>query len=138
LVKSPKVYIRDSGIMHFLLGIETLDQLVGHPKKGASWEGFVIGHIISLLPVNRKVFFYRTHDGAELDLVITKGDRPVTGIEIKFGSDVRPGRGNTEAVNTLKTKHNFIIVKDEEDYILSENFRICGLSIFLEKYLAFV
>lgn len=138
LVKSPKVYIRDSGIMHFLMGIETWDQLLGHPKKGASWEGFVIEHIISLLPVNRKVFFYRTHDGAELDLVITKGVRPVAGIEIKLGSDVRPSRGNTEAVNTLKTKHNFIIVKDEEDYTLSENFRICGLRIFLEKYLVLV
>ena len=135
LVKSPKVYIRDSGIMHFLLGIENLDQLAGNPKKGSSWEGFVINQIISLLPVNRKPFFYRTQDGAELDLVITKGDRPVSGIEIKYGSDVKPGRGNTEAVNTLKTKHNFVLVKEDEDSELSEKFRICGVNIFLTKYL---
>ncbi|MBN2666378.1 MAG: hypothetical protein JXR67_07695, partial [Bacteroidales bacterium] len=72
---------------------------------------------------------------SELDLVLTKGNRPVTSIEIKYGSDARPTRGNTEAVQTLKTYHNYIIVKDDEDYLLSGGFRICGLRIFLEKYL---
>lgn len=135
LVKTPKVYIRDSGVMHYLIGIEKLDQLFGHPKKGASWEGFVIEQIIPLLPQNRKIYFYRTLDGAELDLVITKGDQPVAGIEIKFGTDVRPSRGNTEAIQFLKTKQNFIIIRNDEDYLLSTGFRICGLNIFLEKYL---
>ncbi len=135
LVKSPKVYIRDSGIMHYLSGIENIEQLSGHPKKGASWEGFVIEQIIPLLPANRKIYFYRTHDGAELDLVITKGSRPVTSIKIKYGSDARPARGNTEAVQTLKTSHNYIIVRDDEDYLLSGSFRVCGLRIFLDKYL---
>lgn len=135
LVKSPKVYIRDSGIMHYLSGIENIDQLQGHPKKGSSWEGFVIEQIIPLLPANRRVFFYRTHDGAELDLVITRGDRPVVSLEIKFGSDVRPTRGNTEAVQTLKTSQNYIIIKDEEDFTLSGGFRVCGLETFLSKYL---
>jgi predicted AAA+ superfamily ATPase len=135
LVKSPKVYIRDSGIMHYLLGIETIEELFGHPKKGASWEGFVIEQIIALLPQNRKTYFYRTHDGAELDLVITKGVHPVAGIEIKFGSDTKPSRGNTEAVQFLKTRQNFIIVNKNEDYVLSNGFRVCGLQVFLEKYL---
>jgi predicted AAA+ superfamily ATPase len=135
LVKSPKVYIRDSGIMHYLAGIDSLDQLVGHPKKGASWEGFVIEQIIPLLSNNRKVYFYRTHDGAELDLVITRGDKPVAGIEIKFGSDPRASRGNTEAVQFLKTEFNFILIKDDEDYTLSNGFRVCGLNIFLKDYL---
>jgi predicted AAA+ superfamily ATPase len=134
LVKSPKVYIRDSGVMHYLSGIENSDQLQGHPKKGASWEGFVIEQIIPLLPANRKVYFYRTHDGAELDLVICRSDRPVVSIEIKYGSDVRPNRGNTEAVNTLKTTQNFIIIKDEEEYMLSGGFKVCGLKTFLLKY----
>jgi len=135
LVKSPKVYIRDSGIMHYLSGIEDMEQLSGHPKKGASWEGFVIEQIIPLLPANRKIYFYRTHDGAELDMVITKGSRPITSIEIKYGSDARPSRGNTEAVQTLGTSHNFIIIRDDEDYLLSGGFRVCGLRIFLDKYL---
>ena len=135
LVKSPKVYIRDSGIMHYLSGIENYDQLMGHPRKGASWEGFAIEQIIPLLPANRQVYFYRTHDGAESDLVITRGNRPVASIKIKFGSDARPGRGNTEAVQTLKTPQNYIIIKDEEDYMLSSGFRVCGLKKFLLKYI---
>jgi uncharacterized protein len=135
LVKSPKVYIRDSGIMHYLSGIENFDQLQGHPKKGASWEGFVIEQIIPLLPWNRHAYFYRTHDGAELDLVLTRGTKPVVSIEIKFGSDARPTRGNTEAVQTLKTSQNYIIIKDEEDFILSGGFRVCGLKTFLDKYI---
>jgi predicted AAA+ superfamily ATPase len=135
LVKSQKVYIRDSGIMHYLSGIENIDQLQGHPKKGASWEGFVIEQITPFLAPDMTPFFYRTHDGAELDLVIARGNRPLISIEIKYGSDVRPTRGNTEAVQSLKTKHNYIIVKDEEDYMLSGGFRICGLRTFLSKYI---
>jgi len=135
LVKSPKVYIRDSGIMHFLSGIENMEQLSGHPKKGASWEGFAVEQIIPLLPANRKVCFYRTHDGAELDMVLIRGNHPVASIEIKYGSDTRPTRGNTEAVQTLKTFHNYIIIKDDDDYLLSGGFRVCGLRVFLEKYL---
>lgn len=135
LVKSPKVYVRDSGILHYLSGIEDIEQLMGHPKKGASWEGFVIEQIIPMLSANRHVYFYRTHDGAELDLVITRGNKPVASLEVKYGSDVRPSRGNTEAIQALKTPHNFIIIKDDEDYILSGGFRVCGLKIFLSKYL---
>lgn len=135
LVKSPKVYIRDSGILHYLSGIENSKELFGHPKKGASWEGFVIEQIIALLPLNRKTFYYRTHDGAELDLVITKGGNPVAAIEIKFGSKAKFSRGNTEAIQFLKTKKNFLIVSKREDYVLSNGFRVCGLQIFLDKYL---
>jgi predicted AAA+ superfamily ATPase len=138
LVKSPKVYIRDSGIMHYLAGIDSLVQLVGHPKKGASWEGFVIEQIIPLLPNNRNVYFYRTHDGAELDLVITRGDQPLAGIEIKFGSGPTTSRGNTEAAQFLKTPYNFILIKDEEDYLISNGFRVCGLNTFLKKYLPII
>ena len=135
LVKSPKVYIRDSGIMHYLSGIESFEQLQGHPKKGASWEGFALEQIIPLLKPNRNIFFYRTHDGAEIDFVIARGDKPLASVEIKYGSDVRPSRGNTEAVQTLKTPYNFIITRDDDDYILSGGFRICGLLTFLSKYL---
>lgn len=135
LVKSPKVYIRDSGILHFLLGIENAQQLMGHYKMGASWEGFVIGQLIPFISLNRQFFFYRTHDGSELDMVITKGGLPVAAIEIKYGSDVRPTRGNTQAVQTLQTQLNFILIKDEEDYLVSSNFRVCGLNTFIKKYL---
>lgn len=135
LVKSPKVYIRDSGILHYLSGIEDYQQLIGHPKMGASWEGFIIEQIIPELRPNRRIYFYRTHDGAELDLVITKGNKTLASLEIKYGSDAKPSRGNTEAVQTLKTSANFIIIKDDEDYLLSSGFRVCGIKIFLSRYL---
>ncbi len=135
LVKAPKIYIRDSGILHYLLGLDEIDQLHGHPKKGASWEGFVLEQIINALLPNRKIYFYQTHDGAELDLIITRGDSPVATVEIKYGSDVRLSRGNTEAANTLQTENNFIIIKEDEDYFLSNHFQVCGLDVFLSKYI---
>jgi len=138
LVKSPKVYIRDSGIMHYLSGIDNLNQLLGNPKIGASWEGFVIEQIVPLLAPNRKMFFYRTHDGAELDLVITKGDQVAAGIEIKFGSGAKLSKGNTEAIRFLKTDQNFIIVNGDEDYAMSNGVKVCGLQNFITKYLDFI
>lgn len=135
LVKAPKVYIRDSGILNYLLGIEGIVQLSGHPKSGASWEGFAIEQIVSILPKNRQCYFYRTQDGAELDLVITASGIPVVGIEIKFGSGATTTRGNTESVRALNLKHNFLIVREEEDFLLSNGFRVCGIRVFLEKYL---
>jgi predicted AAA+ superfamily ATPase len=134
LVKSPKVYIRDSGILHYLSGIDDYQQVIGHPKMGASWEGFVIEQIIPGFRPNRGIYFYRTHDGAELDLVITKGNKTLASLEIKHGSDAKPTRGNTEAVQTLNTSANFIIIKDDEDYLLSSGFRVCGIKIFLSRY----
>jgi len=135
IVKSPKVYIRDSGILHHLLGLQDINEVLGYPKMGASWEGFIIEQIVALLPDHLRIYFYRTHDGAELDLVIEKGGYPYVGIEIKYGSNVRPTKGNTEAIKTLKTKHNFVIVKNNEDYILSNGFRVCGIKIFIKQYL---
>jgi predicted AAA+ superfamily ATPase len=134
LVKAPKIYIRDSGILHYLLGLDEIDQLFGHPKKGASWEGFVVEQIANALMPNRKIYFYRTYDGAELDLVITRGDQPAAAIEIKYGSDVRLSRGNTEAADALRTESNFLIIRESEDYQLSNQFRVCGLDIFVSRY----
>jgi uncharacterized protein len=135
LVKTPKVYIRDSGVLHFLLGMNSFNDLNGHPKIGASWEGFVIEQILTYLPINRGFYFYRSHDGAELDLVITKGDSPYAGIEIKYGSDVRPTRGNTEAINTLKPEKSYLISYQEEDYMHSSGFHVCGIKQFLQNYI---
>ena len=135
VVKSPKVYVRDSGVMHHLLGVENIDDLFENSKMGASWEGFVIEQIAALIQTNRKLYFYRTHDGSELDLVIEKGGKPLAGIEIKFGSDVRPNKGNTMAIMALKTKNNFVVVNSDEEYDLSKGFKVVGLKKFLTKYL---
>jgi len=136
MVKSPKVYIRDSGILHHLLGLKSHDDLYANIKMGNSWEGFVIEQISALLPLNRKMYFYRTHVGSELDLVIEKGGKPHVGIEIKYGSDISPSKGNIYAANYLKTNENFIIIisKDEE-YLLSNGFKVVGIRKFLTNIL---
>ncbi|MFA6126607.1 MAG: ATP-binding protein [Bacteroidales bacterium] len=135
IVKTPKVYLRDTGILHYFLGVQTFDELFGHPKKGASWEGFVIEQILQQLPANLQAFFYRSHDGAETDLVIVRGGKPAASVEIKFGSVARPSRGNTESVKVLKTESNFILVSGNEDYLLTSGFRVCGIKLFLDRYL---
>ncbi len=135
VVKSPKIYIRDSGILHYLLGLHNLNEILGYPKMGSSWEGFIIEQIQALLPKHLHIYFYRTSDGSELDLVIEKGGHPYVGIEIKYGSNVRPVKGNTEAIKALKTKHNFVIIKNDEDYLLSNGFRVCGINFFIKQYL---
>ncbi len=135
IVKSPKVYIRDSGILHYFLGLENHTEIFGHPKLGASWEGFVIEQILNLMPPNRKAYYYRTYDGSEMDIVIEKGGKPFAAIEIKYGTDTRPSKGNILAIKTLETQHNFLVIKENEDYFTSENFRVSGIELFLKKYL---
>lgn len=135
MVKSPKIYIRDSGILNYLLGIEHFEDLISNIKMGASWEGFVVDQIAAILPEGRKLFFYRTHDGSEVDLIIEKGGKPFSAIEIKYGSDVRSNKGNAMAINNLATKNNFIITAEGENYMLSNGFRVCSLQTFLNEYL---
>ncbi len=81
-VRSPKIYVRDAGLLHALLGLETHEQLMGHPKAGASWEGFVVEQVLTLLRV-REAYFWGTHQGAELDLMITRGGKRY-GFEVKM------------------------------------------------------
>ena len=88
LVKAPKIFIRDSGLLHALLGIHTARELEGHPKLGASWEGFVLEEVIRRTG-DRDVYFWSTHGGAELDIVVQRGRAPI-GIEVKVGKTRRP------------------------------------------------
>ena len=82
LVKAPKLYLRDTGILHTLLSVTTSDELQSHPAKGHSWENFVIEQIISTLASRYNYYYYRTHQGAECDLVLVDGITPKVGIEI--------------------------------------------------------
>ena len=93
LVKAPKVYVRDSGVCDALLGIETMDDLFGHPVIGGSWEGFVIENIASALPERASCGYYRTSGGAEVDLVVDVGAGELWAIEIKHSSALRVSRG---------------------------------------------
>jgi hypothetical protein len=121
LIKSPKIYIRDSGLLHTLLRISNLDDLQGHPALGSTWEGFVIEQILSLLPNYREVYFYRTNAGAEIDLVIfDKKNKPIA-IEIKYSMSPAVSRGFWNACEDLTCKKGFIIYPGNEIYPVGKN-----------------
>ncbi len=119
LVKSPKVYLRDSGILHALLGLATVRDLQGHPVAGASWEGFVVEQVATQLPGDAQMGFYRTAAGAEIDLVIEHRGRR-TGIEIKFSSAPKPSRGFWHAIDDLQLERAFVLAPVPRRYPLSE------------------
>ena len=135
LVKSPKIYIPDTGIMHSLLRINSLNDVFGHPVAGSSWENFCIHQILSTTEDIFDPYFYRTHAGSECDLVMVKGLKPIIAIEFKLSSSPSKNKGNTIAFQDLGTTENYIISPDADDYLVSEYTRVCSLKTFLEKYL---
>ncbi len=135
LVKSPKVYIRDSGILHNLLGITNFSNLEGNPILGYSWEGYVIEQICQLLPDGYEPYFYRTHQGAECDLIITKNSLPHYGIEIKYTSSPKVTKGLRQSLEDVGTKKNYIITPKTDDYMITRDIRVCSLQTFLSSYL---
>lgn len=135
LVKSPKVYLRDSGILHHFLDVGNMAHLVGHPKVGASWEGFVIEQIAANVKDTILLSFFRSQQGAEIDLLIENKGKLKAAVEIKFGSDPRPTRGNTVAFEDLKAERNFIVCKAVESHVLKNGIVVCGLEEFLERHL---
>lgn len=117
LIKSPKTYVRDSGLVHALLGIETFDELLGHPIAGASWEGFVIENLLAAAPPRTKAWFYRTSAGAEIDLVLELGGRQgIWAIEIKRSLAPKIERGFRSAIEDLKPTKSFIVYAGEDRY----------------------
>ena len=133
LVKSPKIYLRDTGLLHSLLDIPNSHYLLGHPKIGSSWEGFVIEQILQIAGESYQYYFYRTHQGAECDLVLTKSSKPVYALEIKFSASPTLTKGNKIAFEDIGAAENFIIVPESEEFMLSEKVTVCGLNSFLEK-----
>ncbi len=120
LVKSPKVYIRDSGLLHALLDIQDYNALAGHPVIGESWEGFVIENILSITPTSTKASFYRTSGGAEIDLVLEIQDE-VWAIEIKSGLTAKPKKGFYNAIQDIKATHCYVVYAGKEQYPIAEN-----------------
>jgi predicted AAA+ superfamily ATPase len=123
LVKSPKVYVRDSGILHALLGIHTLDDLNGHPVAGLSWEGFVIEQILATLPPLTTAGFYRTAAGAELDLVVEHAGKRI-GFEIKLSTAPTVSRGFWNACEDLGISQAYVVAPVREPYPLAENVEV--------------
>jgi len=128
LVKSPKVYIRDSGILHALLGIKNYNELAGHPVIGASWEGFVIENILSVMPFGAKATFYRTSAGAEIDLVLEMPGGEIWAIEIKSGLTAKPSKGFYNAIEDINSDHNFVVYAGKEQYPIAKNIQAISLA----------
>jgi predicted AAA+ superfamily ATPase len=129
IIKSPKIYIRDTGLLHTLLSIETFNDLLGHPIFGASWETFVIENILINFP-EWEPSFYRTEAGAEIDLVLEKGTRKIA-IECKASSAPQVGKGFFIALEDLQIKEAWIIAPVEDTYLIKENVRVSSLAYFL-------
>lgn len=135
LVKSPKVYIRDSGLLHYLLKIKNYNELLGHPVVGSSWEGYVIEQIISSLGERFDYYYYRTQDGTEADLILVEGNQTFATIEIKLSSSPKLTRGFLTAVKDLESEKNYIIVPEiRQAYSLSDKVEVVDLEKFLEQF----
>ncbi len=122
LVKSPKVYVRDSGLVHALLGIEDYNALAGHPVVGTSWEGFVIENLIGTAPERTRASFYRTAAGAEVDLLLElPGKHGLWAIEIKRSLTTTPGKGFYSAREDLKPNKSFIVYAGNQRYPVTKD-----------------
>ncbi|MBI5197213.1 MAG: DUF4143 domain-containing protein [Nitrospirae bacterium] len=120
LVKSPKVYIRDSGLLHALLRIRTLEDLQAHPSLGSSWEGFVIEQITGLIPRSWEVHFYRTSAGAEIDLLLHNEKRRPIAVEIKYSLSPDLTKGFRSAWEDLSCKRGYVVYPGSEFYPLGK------------------
>ena len=127
LVKSPRVFVRDSGIVHALLGIGDHESLLGHPVVGASWEGLVIENLLAVAPDGAMASFYRTAAGAEIDLVLEIPGHGRWAIEIKRGLSARPEKGFFIACEDVKPDRSFVVNSGNERYRISEGVETIGL-----------
>lgn len=128
LVKSPKLFFRDTGILHHLMGIQDMDGLQGNIGLGNSWEGYVIQQIIANLKSDVEPYFYRTKDKAELDLVLVQNTEVKVTLEIKYGNSPSISRGNTLAISDLSAKLNLVVTPQADDYWHHANLRVCNIS----------
>ena len=135
LVKAPKVFIDDSGILHFLLRIHDEKELHSHPALGNSWEGYVISQIRYAKDSRLDAYYYRTHAGAECDLVLVQGHRVKGCIEIKHSQWPAISKGFYQSAADLKSTSNFVVIPGNENFLTRDGIRIVGLRTFIDKYL---
>ena len=123
LVRSPKVYVRDSGLVHALLGLPNLDAVLGHPIAGSSWEGFVMEQLINAAP-QAQACFYRTSNGAEVDLVLTFRNQQTWVIEIKRSSAPNVSRGFYQAATDLGAERKLLVAPVAQAYPLKDGIEV--------------
>jgi predicted AAA+ superfamily ATPase len=125
--KAPKIYVRDSGLFHALQGITSLPELQSHPKLGASWEGLALEHVLRVLRVEPgEAFHWGTHGGAELDLLLVRGDRR-WGFELKYADAPRTTKSMRSALDALRLECLFVIYPGEKDYTLDDRIQVLAL-----------
>ena len=127
LVKAPKLYVRDSGLLHALLAISDFDDLAGHPVIGASWEGFVIENLMSVAPDRSLASFYRTATGVEIDLILDLPNGERWAIEAKYRSPHHLGRGFHIAREDTKPTRSFVVYCGDESYPMAHGVTAIGL-----------
>lgn len=127
LVKSPKVYVRDSGLVHALLGVPTLQALAGHPVVGRSWEGFAIETLVTALPWPATASFYRTSGGAEIDLVIEFAPDEIWAVEVKRSLAPKVSRGFRSACADLKPAKAFVVHAGDDRFPIGRSIQGIGL-----------
>ena len=133
LVKTPKTYVRDSGLCHALLNIGSLDELLGHPVVGTSWEGFVIENLLSVAPRRVTPWFYRTHAGAEIDLVLEVTPQQRIAIEIKRTLTPKLTKSFTAACADLEPTERYFVHAGEEPYPLAKDVTAMPLLKMMER-----
>jgi uncharacterized protein len=126
LVKAPKIYLRDSGLLHALLGLRTPAEVRSHPRLGASWEGFALEQAIGLLQAERDAYFWATHGGAELDLFLTRGGAK-HGFEFKFSETPSTTKSMRVALADLGLKRLFVVYPGTRRFALDD--RITALPL---------
>ena len=128
-VKAPKIYIRDTGLLHTLLQLRTLTDLQGHPKLGASWEGFALEQVIGTLNTSN-IYFWATHAGAELDLFVVVGGKRY-GLEVKYADAPGRSRSMHTAIQDLSLEHLWVIYPGQQEYPLNDKISVVPLDAAL-------
>lgn len=133
LVKSPKVYLRDSGLVHALLNIETKETLLSHPVVGASWEGFAIENLLSCAPANVQGYFYRTSGGAEVDLLLAWPRGELWAIEVKRSLSPKVERGFHAACEDLAPTRKLVVYPGSESFPLANDVHVVSLEALCQE-----
>jgi uncharacterized protein len=133
LVKSPKLYYRDTGMLHYLTGIQSMNDLFGNILLGSSWEAFVINQAASVLPQDCELYYYRTQDGAEIDLLIRRGNQWLSAVEIKFSLTPKISKGTFLAMDDLGIEHLHVVIPKEDSYPIAKNVTVVGIVKFLKE-----
>lgn len=136
LVRSPKIYVRDSGITHALMGIESFNSLLAHPVVGGSWEGFVIENIMSVAPARMQPYFYRSAGGAEADLILEFADGKKWVIEIKRNSAPSLSKGFYIACEDIQPDKKFVIYSGKDTFPMGDGVIATSLNAVMQEVMA--